>query len=48
MDRGDVDLMAGVGHTNLVKSLVATPDTLFSLGLDKTFKSASTATNEYR
>ena len=47
VEHGDVDLMGGAGHTSLVKTLVATPDTLFSLGLDKTLKSASTSTNEY-
>ena len=43
-----MDLMGGAGHTSLVKTLVATPDRLFSLGLDKTLKSASTSTNEYK
>lgn len=47
MESGEVSLVSGAGHTNLVCSLVATPEAIYSLGLDKNWKAISTATNEF-
>lgn len=44
---GDVDLVSGQGHTNMVCSIIATPDRLYSLGLDKSFRTIQAATNEF-
>ena len=44
---GDVDLVSGQGHTNMVCSIIATPDKLYSLGLDKSFRTIQAATNEF-
>ena len=44
---GDVDLVSGPGHTNMVCSIIATPDRLYSLGLDKSFRTIQAATNEF-
>ena len=48
VDSGQVDLVSGQGHTNLVCSLQPTPETLLSLGLDKNLKTTELATNEFR
>jgi WD40 repeat protein len=42
-----VDLVSGQSHTNVVCSLRATPDTLLSLGLDKSVKTTLLASNEF-
>jgi len=47
VDGGEVDLVSGSVHTNQVCSIVATPDKLYSLGLDKSFKTIQAATNEF-
>jgi WD40 repeat protein len=47
VDSGEVQLVKGAGHSNLVCSLAATPDALYSLGLDKNLKKASIETNEF-
>ena len=47
IESGEVDLVSGQGHTNCVAAIEATPDKLFSLGLDKQFKSFSASTNEF-
>ena len=44
---GDVDLVSGQGHTNMVCSIIAMPDKLYSLGLDKSFRTIQAATNEF-
>ena len=48
VESGQVDLVSGQGHTNVVCSLHATPETLLSLGLDKNLKTTQLATNEFR
>ena len=48
VESGQVDLVSGQGHTNLVCSLQPTPETLLSLGLDKNLKTTELATNEFR
>lgn len=40
-------MIKGNGHTNLVCSLVATEDNLFSLGFDKALKQTSLSTFEF-
>ena len=47
IETGDVDLVSGPGHTNLVASLVATPERLHSIGLDKSVRTSSTSTYEF-
>ena len=47
VDNGTVDLVNGVGHTNLVCSLLATSDTLYTLGFDKTMRKVSIDTHEF-
>ena len=47
MDSGEVDLVSGAVHTNQVSCIVATPEKLYSLGLDKSFKTIQAATNEF-
>lgn len=42
-----MDLVSGPGHTNMVCSIIATPDRLYSLGLDKSFRTIQAATNEF-
>ena len=48
VESGDVGLVSGQGHTNNVCCLHATPENLLSLGLDKSLKTTSLATNEFR
>ena len=43
-----MDLVSGPGHTNLVCSMQATADRLYSLGMDKALKTVEIATNEFR
>ena len=48
MESGEVDLVSGPQpHTNCVACLEATPERLYSLGLDKALKSAPCSTNEF-
>ena len=47
VESGDVDLVTGQGHTNCVATIEATPDKLYSLGLDKSLKSFLASTNEF-
>ena len=44
---GEVNLVGGVGHTNLVCSMTATPENLYSLGFDKNLRKTPTDTNQY-
>lgn len=46
VESGEVDLVTGQTHTNSVCRLKSTPELLLSLGLDKSLKSTSLATNE--
>jgi hypothetical protein len=46
VESGQVDLVSGQAHTNSVSSLLATPELLLSLGLDKSLKTTALATNE--
>lgn len=48
MESGQVDLVSGQSHSNLVCSLHATPEKLFSLGLDKSMKTSMLADKEFR
>ena len=48
VESGEVDLVSGAVHTNGVCAIVATPDRVYSLGLDKNLKTFQTATNEYK
>ena len=48
VSEGEVGWVSGAAHTAEVCSMVATPDNLYTLGLDKSFKTALTATNEFR
>lgn len=48
VESGQVDLVSGQGHTNVVCCLRATPEMLLSLGLDKNLKTTQLATNEFR
>ena len=47
VDSGEVDLVSGQVHTNQVSCIVATPEKLYTLGLDKSFKTIQAATNEF-
>ena len=47
VESGEVELVSGQGHTNMIASLQATPNTLYSMGMDKYLKSFQTATNEF-
>lgn len=47
VSEGEVGWVSGAAHTAEVCSMVATPDKLYTLGLDKSFKTALTATNEF-
>ncbi len=40
-------MVTGQGHTNNVVSLQATPNTVYSLSVDKYLKSFQTSTNEF-
>ena len=46
-ESGEVNLVGGVGHTNLVCSMTATPENLYSLGFDKNLRKIPTDTNQY-
>ena len=48
VESGEVELVSGPGHTNLVCSMVATPDALYTLGVDKSLKTISTGNNEFK
>lgn len=47
IDTGEVSLAGGSGHTNLVCSMAATPEVVYTLGLDKTCRKVSTENNQY-
>ena len=48
VESGQVDLVSGQGHTNLVCTMKATAERLYSLGLDKSLKTTELASNEFR
>ena len=47
VESGEVDLVSGQAHTNCINTIQATPDKVYSLGLDKSFKTIQAATNEF-
>lgn len=48
IESGDVDLVSGAQlHKNCVASIEATPERLYSLGLDKALKTFQCSTNEF-
>ncbi len=48
METGNVEMVAGTPHTNSVEALEATPDNIYSLGLDKSLRTINPSSNEFK
>lgn len=47
IETGNVEMVAGKPHTNSVEVLEATPDRVYSLGLDKSLRTINPSSNEF-